>query len=815
MPAKPLFLIVPAALAAGVAVSAVPSVRAQTPPSTFPPRRPPMPPRLPAPVNAPVVVTEEIVKSTIINGVADTEVAYLLENRGTNPNAEADFLLPIPFGATVQNFALYDGETRLAAEMLDEKAATTTYEEIVRRRRDPALLTFAGRNLLRARVFPVIAGKPRRITLKITTLLPREQNAAKFSWPLAGPHLPGAIVPERVSVRVFTPHATFYSPTLPVSLGLASGTKGDGPTATWSSEKSAGGAASLGENPEFTLYITPDKNAGAITNTGSTNAPVSLSVLTFRDAKMQVASAGTTPAPPSGYFIVVATPNPDAKIAVPPRRVVLVLDRSGSMDGKKIEQARAALRFAVGKLRPQDTFNILTFSDKVESFSPEVLSGSKENIARAQAWVEAIDASGGTNLDAALQSGLNQFSQPQTGNTLLFFTDGEPTVGSTNRAEIIRNAIKAADKRARTFVFGVGYNVDVPFLDELSQALRGDADYVRPDENIEIKTSQFVEKTRAPVLENVSLRVDGAKITDVYPRPGEVFDVFAGSQTVVVGRYTGSANDVRVSLAGESAGKPVMVSLPVRFPAQSDGAAFLPRLWASRKIGYLTASLRGDLTNAARTETTEQIKNLSKEWGILTTYTGLFVGEPGVAPASFGAMRPRGTTLDVDGFEVQSGRGGNRATRATGGGYGGGGAAAPVARSGASAVDASQSSRAQRSQNQVGNVYAYALKSDVAKQKDEAITRKLQTVGTRSFYLVNAVWTDATYNATQQKEIVKIKAFSPAYFALTRRSSDWAKWASVGDAVLISANQTQAVQFGDTGKETLTDAELNALTPTK
>ena len=503
--------------------------------------------------------------------------------------------------------------------------------------------------------------------------------------------------------------------------------------------------------------------------------------------------------------MVIATPNSDAKIEVPPRRVVFVLDRSGSMDGKKIEQARGALHFALGKLRPQDTFNVLTFSDKVELLSPEVLSGSKENIVRAQKWVEAIDASGGTNIDAALLSGLNQFTTFKTGNTLLFFTDGEPTVGQTNRAEIIRNAVKAGEKKARAFVFGVGYDVDVPFLDELSQSLRGDADYVRPNENIEVKTGQFVEKTRAPVLENVSLRVDGATVTDVYPRPGEAFDVFAGSQTVIVGRYTGSPSNVRVSLAGQSAGKPVTVSLPARFPAQSDGATFLPRLWAGRKIGYLTASLRSDLAPATRAETVEQIKNLSKEWGILTAYTGLFVGEPGTRGLSAGRSRSitgGAPVLDVDGYEQSGGRGGF-----------GGGVSAPSARTGAVAVDASQSSRAQRSQNQVGNVYAYAAKSSTAQAKDEAIAQKLQTVGTRSFYLVNAVWTDATYDAAKQKEIIKIKAFSPAYFALTRRSADWAKWASVGDNVLIAANKTQAVQMGATGKETLTSTEIDALAP--
>jgi hypothetical protein len=146
------------------------------------------------------------------------------------------------------------------------------------------------------------------------------------------------------------------------------------------------------------------------------------------------------------------------------------------------------------------------------------------------------------------------------------------------------------------------------------------------------------------------------------------------------------------------------------------------------------------------------------------------------------------------------------------GGFGGGGfggaAAAPAARTGESAVNASQDARAKRVQGQVGNRYTYAAKAGGERARDEALARRIQNVAGRTFYQVGSVWTDATYDAKKQNEIVKVKLYSPAYFALVRRNGDLARWAALGPQVLVRVSATQAVQFGDAGKETLTEAEI-------
>lgn len=747
------------------------------------PTRPPRPhplPILPLPRPIPQVAVSSVdVDAKVSGGVALIEVSHLFANR--SPVAqEGDFVFPIPEGATIRDFSMYDGETKLDAKLMDVGEATATYEAIVRQRRDPALLTYVGRSALRVRLFPIAPNAERRVKLKLAMVLPQESGNQKFSWTLAGPHLP--VKPERVSVRLRTEGVGgIYSPTHAIQIQKTDEIHS---VASWSSEKSPD---ALAEHPELEIYLS-QKDTRA----------VALSLMSYNASLPQVASLGGGMRQ-SGYFMVVATPNlPDSARVTGPRRVVLVMDRSGSMAGKKIEQARGALKVALGKLRSIDSFNLLTFSDKVEKLAPEPLAASPDNIKRAMAWADDITADGGTNIHQGLLDGLAQFDEKRSGNTLLFFTDGLPTVGVKDQGQIVKAALDASGKKARCFVFGVGYDVDVPFLDTVSSKLRGDADYVRPDEDIEVKTAQFVAKTAAPSLENLKLTLSGIKAGEVYPRPDELPDLFEGGQLVLVGRYTGEGK-ARVTLSGEAAGKPQSFTLASTLPAVATEADFLPRLWASRKIGHLQDEIRLMEEGPRKKEAIDQVVALSREFGILTPYTALFVPEPGMdferrLPALVG---PGGR---VGGF--------------------GGGAAAPAmkawsaasggARAGEDAVNVSQAARAQRASNQASNLFITGTQSGALKDAYEARSRQLRRVAGRTFWQNGAQWQDANYDPKKQTEQVRVKPFSDAYFALTRRSKAFAQWAALGEAV-IAVNARQAVVLADDGKDSLSDKEADAL----
>lgn len=718
--------------------------------------RPPFPPPPPIRPLERVALQSLDLQADIRGGVATIALTHVLSNPSPAPQ-EGDFVFPIPPGAVVRDFALYDGETRLDAEMLDRDRATAIYEQIVRQRRDPALLAYAGQSALRVRVFPIAPGATRRVTLKLTAVLPREGMARRFAWAVAGPNLPR---PEQLSVRaVFHDVGSVYSPTHAVEI------RRDTDTRTVVRYVARGEDPALRESPELVLFATPTDPAA-----------VALGVLTHR-----VGADGT--------FLILASPNvADAARTAPPRRVVLVMDRSGSMAGKKMEQARGALKVALHRLRPQDSFNVLTFSDRVERFSKEPIDATKENLRRASAWVDDIVPDSGTNIDAGLQEGLAQFPEAGRGNTLLFFTDGLPTVGNRDQKAIVEGAVRAAARRARVFVFGVGYDVDVPFLDTLAERLRGDADYVRPDEDIEAKTARFVARTSTPVLENLKLKVDGVAVSEIYPQPESLPDLFDGGQLAIVGRYKGASDSVRVTLTGEAGGRERTFALTAPFPAQAPDAEFLPRLWASRKIGHLMDLVRLSEPNDPRTkEIVAHIVALSKEHGILTPYTALFVPEPG-APVPI--LGPGGVGFG-GGLPADALRGAGRA--------------------GEGAVNLSQANRAQKAQAQVGNRFALGAQAGADRDLAEERARRIQNVAGRAFYQRGPVWEDATYDPKKQTEVVKVRLFSDAYFALVRRNRTLARWAALGAQVRVAVNARQAVEFGDTGKETLTEAELKAL----
>jgi Ca-activated chloride channel homolog len=758
------------------------------PPIGQPFPRPPHPPHiLPPPRPLPSVAVSSVdVDAKIAGGVAAVTVSHLFANR--SPVAqEGDFVFPIPDGATIREFAMYDGETKLDARLMGKDEATATYEAIVRQRRDPALLTYVGRSALRVRLFPIAPNSERRVTLKLAIVLPREGGNQKFGWTLAGPHLP--VKPEKVTVRLNAEGVGgVYSPTHDLQIRKE---EGDRAVITWSSEKAPG---ALTEHPELEVYLSP-KDTRA----------VALSVLTYNASLPQVASLGGGMRQ-SGYFMVVATPNlPDSAKVTGPKRVILVMDRSGSMAGKKIEQARGALKVALGKLRPIDSFNLLTFSDKVEKLAPEPLTASPDNLKRAMAWADDMTADGGTNIHQALIDGLAQFDERRAGNTLLFFTDGLPTVGERDQSQIVKAAMDASQKKARCFVFGVGYDVDVPFLDTVSSKLRGDADYVRPDEDIEVKTAQFVAKTAAPSLENLKLTMNGVRSGEVYPKPDELPDLFDGGQLVLVGRYTGEGK-TQITLTGEAGGKPQSFTLGSNLPAVATEADFLPRLWASRKIGYLQDEIRLMEEGPRKKEAIEQVVALSREFGILTPFTALFVPEPGMT-----LDRDNRLFLGVPGSPGGGGRGA--------GGFGGGAPAPAVSaakaaygglRAGEDANNVSQGARAQRASNQVSNSDYVLRQSGALKDAYQNQAQRLRRVAGRTFWQNGPLWQDAGYDPKKQTELVKIKPFSEAYFALTRRSKPFAQWAAVGQAIIV-VNAKQAVALSDDGKETLTDREADAL----
>jgi Ca-activated chloride channel family protein len=180
--------------------------------------------------------------------------------------------------------------------------------------------------------------------------------------------------------------------------------------------------------------------------------------------------------------------------------------------------------------------------------------------------------------------------------------------------------ISADPVKARIFAFGVGYDVNVPFLDRLSAENRGDADYVRPNESIESIVSSFFSKVTSPVLTGLKLDFEDAETYDLYPKT--LPDLFKGTQAVITGRFRGDPRG-GIKLTGFAQDKPQSFRLASAFSGGAAHSALVPRIWAMRKIGYLLDQVR----LSSNQEVVDEIIRLSKEYGIITPYTSYLADE--------------------------------------------------------------------------------------------------------------------------------------------------------------------------------------------
>jgi Ca-activated chloride channel family protein len=271
--------------------------------------------------------------------------------------------------------------------------------------------------------------------------------------------------------------------------------------------------------------------------------------------------------------------------------VTFVLDTSGSMAGKKLAQAKKSLQFCVENLNDGDRFEIIRFATETESLFDKLVDASAENRSRATEFISALKPIGGTAIDAALRKALTLHPPKEDRPfVVIFLTDGLPTVGKTDENQIVDSVAKTSESNIRVFCFGIGTDVNTHLLDRIAESTKAFSQYVLPEEDIEVKVSNFFTKIKEPVLANVSLTFpQGMRATGIFPSP--LPDLFKGEQLLIVGRYTGR-NDGKLVIEGTVNG--VVKSFRYDVNSSNDAAEhdFIPRLWATRRVGYLLDEIR-------------------------------------------------------------------------------------------------------------------------------------------------------------------------------------------------------------------------------
>ncbi len=684
----------------------------------FPEPHPRIPFPRPLPGPHPLKVKSLRVDTRIQGQVATTRISQVFIN-------DLDFVIdgayfyPLPEDATFVDFAIWDGDKKLRGEVVEREVARNHYLAIVRRCWDPGLLEYAGANLFQARVFPVPARGEKRIEFAYSQILKADHGLVSYVYPLqsgtqANPQLIGNTA-ITVDLQADQGIKTIYSPTHTIDVH-----REDERRARLSME-----ARDLLPDRNFQLFYS------------LSNADFGLSLLTYREAS------------DDGYFMILFAPKAEQDSSeVAPKDILFVLDTSGSMQERgKMDKALASLKFGVQALHSADRFNIVTFSTDSRKFREHLVAASEEGKRAALQFIERQSAAGGTNIDDALKDALAGFEGGDRPRYMVFVTDGLPTVGETDPGRILRDVSASNGRKSRIFSFGVGYDVNTFLLDQLAARNHGTADYVTPDEDLEVKLSGFFSKLSNPVMTNLEVDWGGVRAFDVYPR--ELPDLFRGSQITIMGRYS-VAGTVPLTLKGLMRGERRTLRYDQNiFPSAAGANDFLPRLWAMRKVGYLLEQIR---MSGENDEVKSEIIRLARKYGFVTPYTSYLAADDKDLITGTPAI-PRMMNLQMS----------------------------PDASRGMPGISAGSPSYAREAVT--ASVALKAMKTaDVAVPQTTAATRR---VGSKNFLLRNGIWTDSSYDPARHLPVTELSFGSEALLKTLASDRQLASYASLGKNVLV------------------------------
>jgi Ca-activated chloride channel family protein len=790
----------------------------------------------------PLALDRHDVRVEIDGQGSTTTVEQIFENH-TERRLEAQYVFPIPKGAAMSRFTLEVGGENVKGELIRKDKARAIYESAVKRTGDASLLEYLGSDVFSANIFPIEPKARVKISVRFHQVLeglateavgsdPKERgNLVHYVYPLRngvkrGPTVHGEFT-VTATIASATPIRNVYSPSHDIAVDRSRERE---VRVTYAEKQTT-------LMKDFHLYYSVSEQ------------DVGVNLLTHRPV----------PGEP-GYFLLLVSPRSRLQATkVVERDLVFVVDTSSSMLGEKMTQAKNALRHCVTNLNDGDRFGLVRFSTSVYPWNQSFVPATEGNRALATRWIDSLTAQGGTDMAGALETALAFQRDPSRPCYVVFLTDGRPTVGKTvNPKEILANVSKIAssDKETtlRLFSWGVGYDVDTQLLDGIASAAGGVSEYVRPEEDIALKVTEFYNKTSHPLLTSLKLEVADGSVRLLDRHPAALPDLYAGMQLVLVGRYTGEGQ-VRLHLSGSVNNESESFDYTTTFAKESDDREFVEILWARRRIGYLLDGVR---QRGEDKEVVDEIVRLSMRYGVQTPYTSFIVLPDGskvaAAPARQNRYKLEGDPQDNGlalggGLRTRGSRGASlgRAlddltVRATGRPVAAKKPQEELSRSisrsglqpaadGESAEYEDREDKARRKRNDRARSLAEGFEKTAGKAAVETAKylRKLKEAkstgdsrdaapfrrasGTR-FFQYRGMWVDERFE--EKDEVTIVKFASTAYFKLVAKHPNLVAALKISNSLVYRTAKGRALVIGTTGAETLTDEQIQQLfTPVK
>lgn len=522
--------------------------------------------------------------------IAITTVEQTFEN-GTAQRMEGDYFFPLPKHAIIKEFRMEMNGEMVKAEMLDADKARQIYEDIVRQMKDPALLEFTEQGMLHMRIFPIEPHSTKEIKLVFAHYMSIDNRTYEYTYPLNALKYNSHNIEDvvlNVDIKSNEKIRNVYSPTHLVDVVHTSDIK-------------AKASMELGNDAmpsQFKLYYS------------TSSSLLGMSLFQFKEKNED------------GFFIADISPGFIDPNQIVSKDVTFVMDISGSMRGDKIIQARNTLTKCVEALNPGDQFEIITFGTEAYPLFGKRTLVDETSKKKAFAFIDKIEALGGTNMDGAFALAFQERVDPSRPSNIIFITDGRPTIGEYDENKLMKKIIDSNGKNHRIFTFGIGEDLNIKLLDKIAADGRGLRTYISEGDDISTSVTSFFKKISAPVLSDVKIYfADAPNEYQVFPKTCP--DIFYGSSLTVSGRYRDAGNS-QLIVEGMLNGKPQKFQYDITWKEEAIEQEFVPAIWASRRVGDLLDQIR---LSGENEEIKDEIVTLSRRYGIITPYTSYLILE--------------------------------------------------------------------------------------------------------------------------------------------------------------------------------------------
>lgn len=558
---------------------------------------------------APIPLNHTDVQGRISGYIASVEVTQQFRNP-YDEKIEAVYVFPLPQNAAVNEFIMTVGERRIRGIIREREEAERAYQEAKRQGYVASLLTQERANIFTQKVANIEPGKSIDVNITYFHTLSYDDGWYEFVFPtVVGPRFnpPGST--EGVGAVARGEHGRSGQVT---EVQYLRPDERCGHDISLSVEIDAGVALEEVQcNSHVVSFDRPDAARAVVRLSESDSIPNKDFVLRYKVAGDRIKSALVTHRDERGGFfsLMVYPPDDLGPVTRTPMEMIFVLDCSGSMNGRPIEQAKSAIRRALKHLAPDDTFQIIRFSHDASQLGSSPLSATPKNIRRGLAYLDTLEGSGGTQMIEGIKAALNFPHDERRLRFVAFLTDG--FIG--NEVDILQ-AVHARVGASRIFSFGVGSAPNRYLMNRMAKLGRGAVAYLSLDDSPGPVIDRFFERASQPAMTDLEIDWGGAPVTDVYP--ARIPDLFVGRPVIVTGRFNGAApQSIRISgRAGDQVRNIVSATDAATAESHHEGLA---AVWARTRI----ADLADRSLYEGGGELPDEIKQVALEFGLMSAYT--------------------------------------------------------------------------------------------------------------------------------------------------------------------------------------------------